>query len=408
MLDRADVDTDQIIPKQFLKRIERTGFGEFLFYDWAQGARLGPAGQPDPRHRPELRLRLLARARAVGARGLRLQGDRGRELRRHLLLQLHEDRPAAGRAARGEDVRALMAGRRGRGRPRGARGPLRRARGAVRARRRDPPPPAQRARRHRADAPAARRRSRPTSRTRAPRPGDHRAVAKPHVLPLCSGVRHSPSAPLSAWTNVGLKRPGERPRYGGSAPYDPAVSPRQPGAPAMSLRSRLSRLTLILATAAGLAASAGTASANPCRRPSATAPTTRPAARTPTSTTTARPAPARAARSADHRWNARDRRPRLTAPAPRAGASARTAPGSPSRRAARRCALAVTGETAAARRLALLADGAARPRRRAAARSTCRAATASTASPISTAFAFAVAAAVRPAARRCSPTPPPR
>jgi 3-isopropylmalate/(R)-2-methylmalate dehydratase small subunit len=34
VLDRADVDTDQIIPKQFLKRIERSGFGEFLFYDW--------------------------------------------------------------------------------------------------------------------------------------------------------------------------------------------------------------------------------------------------------------------------------------------------------------------------------------------------------------------------------------
>jgi 3-isopropylmalate/(R)-2-methylmalate dehydratase small subunit len=34
VLDRADVDTDQIIPKQFLKRIERTGFGEFLFFDW--------------------------------------------------------------------------------------------------------------------------------------------------------------------------------------------------------------------------------------------------------------------------------------------------------------------------------------------------------------------------------------
>jgi len=34
VLDRADVDTDQIIPKQFLKRIERTGYGEFLFYDW--------------------------------------------------------------------------------------------------------------------------------------------------------------------------------------------------------------------------------------------------------------------------------------------------------------------------------------------------------------------------------------
>jgi 3-isopropylmalate/(R)-2-methylmalate dehydratase small subunit len=45
-LDRADVDTDQIVPKQFLKRIERTGFGEFLFWDWMQ--------QPDfPLRRPE-------------------------------------------------------------------------------------------------------------------------------------------------------------------------------------------------------------------------------------------------------------------------------------------------------------------------------------------------------------------
>jgi 3-isopropylmalate/(R)-2-methylmalate dehydratase small subunit len=34
VLDRDDVDTDQIMPKQFLKRVERTGFGEFLFYDW--------------------------------------------------------------------------------------------------------------------------------------------------------------------------------------------------------------------------------------------------------------------------------------------------------------------------------------------------------------------------------------
>ena len=36
VLDRDDVDTDQIIPKQFLKRVERTGFGEFLFFDWAK------------------------------------------------------------------------------------------------------------------------------------------------------------------------------------------------------------------------------------------------------------------------------------------------------------------------------------------------------------------------------------
>jgi 3-isopropylmalate/(R)-2-methylmalate dehydratase small subunit len=43
-LGRANIDTDQIIPKQFLKRIERTGFGEFLFYDW----RRKPDGQLDP------------------------------------------------------------------------------------------------------------------------------------------------------------------------------------------------------------------------------------------------------------------------------------------------------------------------------------------------------------------------
>ncbi len=43
-LDRVDVDTDQIIPKQFLKRIERTGYGQFLFYDWCTGE----DGSPDP------------------------------------------------------------------------------------------------------------------------------------------------------------------------------------------------------------------------------------------------------------------------------------------------------------------------------------------------------------------------
>ena len=41
---RANIDTDQIIPKQFLKRIEKTGFGEFLFYDWRRTA----DGKPDP------------------------------------------------------------------------------------------------------------------------------------------------------------------------------------------------------------------------------------------------------------------------------------------------------------------------------------------------------------------------
>src|ERR671923_543065 len=43
VLDRADVDTDQIVPKQFLKRIERSGFGEFLFHDWRkEGLELDP------------------------------------------------------------------------------------------------------------------------------------------------------------------------------------------------------------------------------------------------------------------------------------------------------------------------------------------------------------------------------
>jgi len=44
-LDRTNVDTDQIIPKQFLKRIERTGYGDFLFFDWRRTA----AGDPDPK-----------------------------------------------------------------------------------------------------------------------------------------------------------------------------------------------------------------------------------------------------------------------------------------------------------------------------------------------------------------------
>ena len=53
-LPRADVDTDQIMPKQFLKRVERTGYGEFLFHDWSRT----PDGTLDPGfvlNRPEYR-----------------------------------------------------------------------------------------------------------------------------------------------------------------------------------------------------------------------------------------------------------------------------------------------------------------------------------------------------------------
>ena len=44
VLDRVNIDTDQIIPKQFLKRVERTGFGQFLFFDW----RFQESGQQNP------------------------------------------------------------------------------------------------------------------------------------------------------------------------------------------------------------------------------------------------------------------------------------------------------------------------------------------------------------------------
>src|SRR6476661_8115722 len=46
VLDRADVDTDQIIPKQFLKRVERSGFGEFLFYDWIRDGEIELQSNP--------------------------------------------------------------------------------------------------------------------------------------------------------------------------------------------------------------------------------------------------------------------------------------------------------------------------------------------------------------------------
>jgi 3-isopropylmalate/(R)-2-methylmalate dehydratase small subunit len=54
-MDRANVDTDQIIPKQFLKRIERTGFGEFLFFDWRYAD--AGVGHPNPQfelNRPQI------------------------------------------------------------------------------------------------------------------------------------------------------------------------------------------------------------------------------------------------------------------------------------------------------------------------------------------------------------------
>jgi 3-isopropylmalate/(R)-2-methylmalate dehydratase small subunit len=61
-MDRANVDTDQIIPKQFLKRIERTGFGQFAFFDW----RFLDDGSPNPQF--ELNLPQYAGATVLVAR----------------------------------------------------------------------------------------------------------------------------------------------------------------------------------------------------------------------------------------------------------------------------------------------------------------------------------------------------
>ena len=80
-LDRSDVDTDQIIPSDWLKRVERTGFGQGLFAEWRDdrdfvlnqpeyaGATILVAG-------PELRDGFVPRTRRVGPDGLRLQGGR--------------------------------------------------------------------------------------------------------------------------------------------------------------------------------------------------------------------------------------------------------------------------------------------------------------------------------------------
>ena len=97
VLDRPDVDTDQIIPKQFLKRIERTGYGEFLFYDWRQdpdfelnrhgwdGAKILLAG-------PNFGCGSSREHAAWALAGLRLRGGGRAVVRRHLLLELRADR----------------------------------------------------------------------------------------------------------------------------------------------------------------------------------------------------------------------------------------------------------------------------------------------------------------------------
>ena len=106
--------------RHWLKRVERTGFGVGLFSAWRESDpdfvlnRPEYAGGDDPRRRAELRHRLVARARRLGADGLRLPGGHLAALRRHLPQQRDQVRAGAGRGRAG--VRRGAAAR-GRGRP---------------------------------------------------------------------------------------------------------------------------------------------------------------------------------------------------------------------------------------------------------------------------------------------------
>jgi len=76
-MDRANVDTDQIIPKQFLKRIERTGFGQFLFFDWREaGCSMCLAMNPD---------RLEPGERCASTSNRNFEGRQGKGGRTHLV-----------------------------------------------------------------------------------------------------------------------------------------------------------------------------------------------------------------------------------------------------------------------------------------------------------------------------------
>ena len=105
-LEMINVDTDMIIPKQYLKTIKRTGLGTALFAEMRYnedgvgepGFRAEQAGLPqgaDPGRRRQFRLRLVARACALGAARLRHPLRDLHELRRHLLQQLLQERHPA-------------------------------------------------------------------------------------------------------------------------------------------------------------------------------------------------------------------------------------------------------------------------------------------------------------------------
>ena len=116
-LPMINVDTDMIIPKQFLKTIKRTGLGSALFHEMRTNADGSPnpgfraeqAGLQegaDPGRRRQFRLRLDPRACALGAARFRHPLRDRAELRGHLLQQLLQERHSADRAAAGADRQA--------------------------------------------------------------------------------------------------------------------------------------------------------------------------------------------------------------------------------------------------------------------------------------------------------------
>ena len=109
-MDRSNVDTDSIIPKQFLKRVERTGYGPFLFFDWRY--------TPDGGENPEFVLNksgyreatILVAGPNFGSgssrehapwalAAVRIPGGHLIDLRGHLLQQLFRERPSASAVA---------------------------------------------------------------------------------------------------------------------------------------------------------------------------------------------------------------------------------------------------------------------------------------------------------------------
>ena len=182
-LDRADVDTDQIMPKQFLKRVERSGFGQFLFYDWAKEPGWDLPANP-----------ILVTGENFGCGSSREHAPWGLQdygfqaivapsfadifysncTKIGLLPVVLDDEHCRALAAAGEgqvDLRAQEV------RYPGADGDARER--PLRDRRRDPPPPARGPRRRRHDAPTRRRRS-PTyeADARAQRTGHDGAVGR--------------------------------------------------------------------------------------------------------------------------------------------------------------------------------------------------------------------------------------